>query len=221
ERGRIRGERDFGVSVLWIADAVRHFGPEAAQTVVDCSAKFMDRNMVGFGIGGDERRAAPELFREVYASAANHGMRLTCHAGESMGPQSVWGALKALRSERIGHGLTSHQDRELISHLRDTQVPVEVNITSNVRTGCCDGYGAHPVREFFDEKLLVTLNTDDPAMFGTSISQEYQIAQDLFGFTDEELKHLAMNSFRASFLPEDKKGEFLRKFEKVPVGHGD
>ncbi|HYG98037.1 MAG TPA: adenosine deaminase [Terriglobales bacterium] len=221
ERGRIRGERDFGVSVLWIADAVRHFGPEAAQSVVDCSAKFMDRNLVGFGIGGDERRAAPELFREVYASAANYGMRLTCHAGESMGPQSVWGALKALRSERIGHCLTSHQDRELISHLRDTQVPVEVNITSNVRTGCCDGYGAHPVREFFDEKLLMTLNTDDPAMFGTSLTQEYQIAQDLFGFTDEELKQLAMNSFRASFLPEDKKREFLRTFEKVPVGHGD
>lgn len=221
ERGRVRGERDFGVSLYWIADAVRHFGPEAAQCVVDSSAKFMDRNLVGFGIGGDERRAAPELFREVYASAASHGMRLTCHAGESVGPESVWGALKVLRSERIGHGLTSYRDRELVEHLRDTRVPVEVNITSNVRTGCCDGYHVHPVREFWNSGLLVTLNTDDPAMFGTSIGREYQIAQDLYGFTDEELKQLAMNSFRASFLPEDKKREFLRRFDDVQVGHGD
>jgi aminodeoxyfutalosine deaminase len=213
ERGRQRGERDFGVSLYWIADAVRHFGAEACQQVVDRAAKLVDRNVVGFGIGGDERRAGPELFRDVYASAARHGLRLTCHAGETVGPESVWGAIRHLRTERIGHGLTSGQDPELMKHLRDRQIAVEVSVTSNVRTGCCQSMEHHPVRRFYDEGLLVTLNTDDPALFGTSIAREYQVAQDVYGFTDEQLRQLAMNSFRASFLPEDKKREMLRRID--------
>jgi aminodeoxyfutalosine deaminase len=218
ERGRQQGERDFGVSVIWIADAVRHFGPEKAQCVVEHASKFTDRKMVGFGIGGDERRAAPELFHAVYADAARRGLRLTCHAGESVGPESVWGAIKALNTERIGHGLTCHRDSELMKFLRDRQIPVEVSVTSNLRTGCCESLEHHPLRKFFDEGLLVTLNTDDPALFGTSISREYQIAQNVYGFTDAELKQLAANSFRASFLPEDSKREYLRQLETiVPV----
>jgi aminodeoxyfutalosine deaminase len=220
ERGRLRGERDFGVSLYWIADAVRHFGPEKAQCVVDHAAKLIDRNVIGFGIGGDERRAAPELFHEVYANAARHGLRLTCHAGESVGPESVWGAL-ALKSERIGHGLTCHRDPDLIKHLRDQQIPVEISVTSNVRTGCCESFDLHPIRQYFDQGLLVTLNTDDPSMFSTTITREYQIARDCYGFTDGELKQLAMNSFRASFLPQDRKREFLKRFDSIPVAHGD
>lgn len=215
ERGRERGEYDFGVSLYWIADAVRHFGTEKAQRVVDHAAKLTDRNVIGFGIGGDEGRAAPELFREVYANAARHGLRLTCHAGETTGPESVWGAIKVLNSERIGHGLTCYRDPELIKYLRDKQIPVEVSITSNIRTGCCESYEAHPVRKYFDEGLLITLNTDDPGLFETTLAREYQIAQNFYGFTDEELKQLAMNSFRASFLPEEKKRELLRQFETI------
>jgi adenosine deaminase/aminodeoxyfutalosine deaminase len=99
ERGRRRGERDFGVSLYWIFDAVRHFGPEAAMTVAEHAVKMKHYDsVVGFGIGGDERRAAPELFREVYAYCAKNGLRLTCHAGETIGPESVWGALNALRT---------------------------------------------------------------------------------------------------------------------------
>lgn len=214
ERGRQRGERDFGVSLYWIADAVRHFGAESCQAVVDRAARLVDRNVIGFGIGGDERRAGPELFRDVYASAARHGLRLTCHAGETVGPESVWGAVRELKAERIGHGLTSHQDAELMKHLRDEQIPVEVSVTSNVRTGCCESFERHPIRQFFDEQLLVTLNTDDPALFATTLGREYQVAQDRYAFTNDELKQLAMNSFRASFLPEEKKGEMLKAFEQ-------
>ena len=113
ERGRERGERDFGISLLRIFDAVRQFGPEAAQCVFELAAKYRDRNAVGIGIGGDEVKAPPELFREQYAYAAAQGLRLTCHAGESAGPESIWGALN-LGAERIGHGLTAAQDPELI-----------------------------------------------------------------------------------------------------------
>lgn len=216
ERGRERGERDFGISLLWIFDAVRHFGAEAAQRVAELAVRYRDRNVVGFGIGGDERRAAPELFRDVYAYCADHGLRLTAHAGETSGPESIWGALN-LKAERIGHGLTAGQDPELVEELSRRQVPIEVCLTSNLRTGCCSKINDHPVRRYFDHGLMVTLNTDDPAMFRTSLSREYAIAQEEFGFTDEHLRELARNSFEASFLPAEKKLSLLNLFDAASL----
>src|SRR6266568_811741 len=169
EQGRARGEREFGVSVLWIFDAVRQFGPGAAQEVFELAARFRQRNVVAVGIGGDEQKAPPELFRDDYAYAAGQGLRLTAHAGESAGPESIWGALN-LGAERIGHGLTASQDPELIEEVATRQIPVEICLTSNVRTGCCSKISDHPVRRYFDQGLMVTLNTDDPSMFGTSIT---------------------------------------------------
>lgn len=214
ERGRTRGERDFGGSLLWIFDAVRQFGPEKAQEVADLAAQYKSSSIVGFGIGGDERQAAPELFRDVYAYAADHGLRLTAHAGESAGPESIWGALN-LRAERIGHGLTGWHDAELVEELSRRQIPVEICLTSNLRTGCCQSLADHPVRNYFDHGLMITLNTDDPAMFGTSLSREFQLAQDTFGFTDEHLREMARNSFEASFLPAEKKLRFLNLFDEA------
>lgn len=212
ERGRVRGERDFGISLLWIFDAVRQFGPEKAREVVDLAVRHKSPSVVGFGIGGDEQQAPPELFRDVYAYAADNGLRLTTHAGESAGPESIWGALN-LRAERIGHGLTAGQDPELVEELSKRQVPVEICLTSNLRTGCCPSLAKHPVKNYFDHGLMITLNTDDPAMSGTSMNREFQLAQETFGFTDEHLRELARNSFEASFLPAEKKLEFLNLFD--------
>ncbi len=214
ERGRERGERDFGISLLWIFDAVRQFGQEKAKSVVELAARYKGRGVVGFGIGGDEAKAGPELFREVYAYAGENGLRLTAHAGESAGPDSVWGALN-LRAERIGHGLTAWHDAELVEELSRRQIPVEICMTSNLRTGVCSTIAEHPVRRYFDQGIMVTLNSDDPAMFGTTLAGEYQLAQDAFGFTDEHLRELARNSFEASFLPAEKKLQFLNLFDSV------
>jgi adenosine deaminase/aminodeoxyfutalosine deaminase len=208
EHGRARGEKDFGVSLLWIFDAVRQFGAEKAQAVVDLAAQFRERNVAGFGIGGDELQGPAELFKDVYARAAAHGLHLTAHAGENAGPESIWGALN-LKAERIGHGLTAARDPELIEELAERQIPIEICVTSNLRTGCCADISQHPVRQYFDNGLMLTLNTDDPAMFRTSLVEEYQLVQDTFGFTDEHLRELARNSFEASFLPADKKVQFL------------
>lgn len=212
ERGRERGKRDFGISLIWIFDAVRQFGAEAAQTVFELAVKYRDRNVVGIGIGGDEVKAPPELFRDQYAYARDQGLRLTCHAGESAGPESIWGALN-LGAERIGHGLSAYRDPELIQELAERQIPLEICISSNLRTGCCLKMNDHPVRRYFDEGLMVTLNSDDPPMFGTTLNHEYELAQAEFGFTEEHLRELARNSFEASFLPAEKKIEFLNKLD--------
>jgi aminodeoxyfutalosine deaminase len=212
DRGRARGEHDFRISLLWIFDAVRQFGPEAAQRVFELAVRYHDRAVVGVGIGGDEQKAPPELFRDCYAWAADHGMRLTAHAGETGPPESIWGALN-LRAERIGHGLTAFHDPDLVEELGQRQVPVEICLTSNLRTGLCPNLNEHPAKSYFDHGVMITLNSDDPAMFGTTLAREYQLAQQTFGFTDEHLRELARNSFEASFLPAEKKLEFLNLFD--------
>ncbi len=217
ERGRKRGERDFGVSVLWIFDAVRQFGSEAARAVFELAVRYRDRHVVGIGIGGDEQKAPPELFREAYAYAADHGLHLTAHAGESAVPESVWGALN-LGAERIGHALTAVHDPELVEELSRRQIPIEICLTSNLRTGCCASISNHPVRNYFDHGLMLTLNTDDPALFRTSLNEEYQLAQSTFRFTNEHLRELARNSFEASFLPPELKIQYLNSFDTATVG---
>jgi adenosine deaminase/aminodeoxyfutalosine deaminase len=212
ERGRARGARDFGTSLLWIFDATRHFGVEEAQKVFELAVRYKDRHVVAVGIGGDEIKAPPELFRSVYAYAADHGLHLTAHAGETGPPESIWGALN-LHAERIGHGLSAAQDPDLIEELAQRQIPVELCITSNLRTGVCKTVAEHPTRNYFDQGVMITLNTDDPALFGTTLSREYQLAQETFGFSDEHLRELARNSFEASFLPAEKKLELLSLFD--------
>jgi aminodeoxyfutalosine deaminase len=208
ERGRQRGARDFGISLLWLFDAVRQFGPEAAQRVAEAAVRFRDCNVAGFGIGGDERRASPELFRDVYAWARDHGLRLTVHAGESAGPQSIWGALN-LGAERLGHALTAWQDPALLDTLVERQVPLEISVTSNLRTKCCASLESHPLGLYFERGALVTLNTDDPALFGNTLTGEYELARSAFGLSGDHLRELARNSFEASFLPPEEKLRFL------------
>jgi aminodeoxyfutalosine deaminase len=212
ERGRERGLRDFGVSLLWIFDAVRHFGPEAAGEVFDLAARLRDRNVVGIGIGGDEARGPAEGFRDLFKKAADNGLRLTAHAGETTGPESVWGAIN-IGAERIGHGLAAARDPELMEIMAEKQVPVEICITSNLRTGACADLQEHPVKKFFDNGLMITLNTDDPAMFQTTLNREYEIARQEFNFSEEHLRELARNSIEASFLTVEKKLKFLSQID--------
>ena len=216
ESGRRRGERDFGVSLLWIFDAVRHFGVEAAEKVFDLAARLRHRNVVGIGIGGVEERGPAENFKELYRRAAAQELRLTAHAGETAGPESIWAALN-IGAERIGHGISAVRDPELMEVLAQRQTPVEVCISSNLRTGVCASHAAHPVKTMFENGLMVTLNSDDPAMFQTSLSQEYELAQREFGFSEEQMREIARNSFEAAFLPAGKKIHFLQQIDAIAL----
>ena len=199
---------------------MRQFGAVGAREVFEVAARHRERNVVAIGLGGDELKGPPELFREAYAYAAENGLHLTAHAGENAGPESIWGALN-LRAERIGHGLTAAQDPELVEELSTRQVPVEICLTSNLRTGSCPSLSAHPVRQYFDQGIMITLNTDDPAMFRTSLAREYQLAQQSFGFTEEHLRELARNSSKPHSLLPEKKLTFLNLFDAAAAHTSD
>jgi adenosine deaminase/aminodeoxyfutalosine deaminase len=215
ERGRTRGEQDFKVSLLWIIDAVRHFGVTECGRVFRKAAELSQQypSIVGIGIGGDEALGPAHDFREIYAEARQAGLRLTCHAGESVGPQSIWAALN-IGAERIGHALSAQQDPDLIEVLAERQVPLELNITSNIRTGCCASLEDHPVRRYFEDGLMVTLNSDDPPFFGSNLLEEYILAHEKFEFPLDAMRELAANSIEASFLPPDRKLALLGEVER-------
>jgi len=135
------------------------------------------------------------------------------HAGESIGPESVWAAVN-IGAERIGHALSAQQDNELVEILAKKQIPLELNITSNLRTGCCLKLENHPVRLYFEEGLMITLNSDDPPFFGANLLDEYVLAHKEFAFSLDQMRELAANSVEASFLPPDRKLALLEKVEQ-------
>jgi adenosine deaminase/aminodeoxyfutalosine deaminase len=210
ERARERASSELGLSLYWIFDAVRHFTVEEADRVFRKAAEMREfyPSIVAIGLGGDERRTGSEPFRHLYARAREAGLRLTNHAGETTGPEAIWEAL-AVGSERIGHAVSAIQDENLLQDLKVRRTPLELNPSSNVRTGVCPSFSAHPLRQYFDRGLLVTLNSDDPAFFGSDLVNEFLLAHTQQGFSRDELRQLAANSILASFLPETEKAHWL------------
>lgn len=189
---------DSPVEVRWILDAIRHFGVQHAMQVAELAAERVNDGVVAFGIGGDEERGPAAWFGEVFRFAKAAGLRLTPHAGETVGPESVWAALE-IGADRIGHGIRAIDDPALMRHLRDRAVPLEVSISSNVLTGAVASLDSHPVRRLYDAGVPITLNTDDPAIFATTLSGEYELAARHFGFSEAELRGIAKNGFRYAF----------------------
>jgi aminodeoxyfutalosine deaminase len=187
------------VQTRWIFDAIRQFGVEPAREVAEWAAERQDRGVVAFGIGGSEARGPAECFHDVFAFAKREGLHLVAHAGEGTSAQSIWAALD-LGAERIGHGISAIDDPALMRHLRERDIPLEICITSNLVTGVVRRMEDHPVRRLFDAGVPITLNTDDPAMFRCSLVGEYDLAKDEFGFSEMELRGIAENGFRYSFL---------------------
>lgn len=188
------------IPVRFVFDAVRQFGLDHVWATARQAVKHRALGVVAFGVGGDEINGPVKQFREVFRFARENGLRLAPHAGETVGPESVWAALEC-GAERIGHGIRSIEDPALVKHLRDRDIPLEVCISSNICTGAVSSLREHPVRRLYDAGVPIVLSSDDPAMFHTSLLREYELARDEFGFGDEELTRLARNSLRYAFEP--------------------
>jgi adenosine deaminase len=207
-------QRERGTHVNIAFDYGRQFGVETAWKVLEIAVRNMRHGLVAWSIGGDEVNYPPELFAEIFAAARKAGLHLMAHAGEVVGPASVWGAVNALGCERVGHGIRSVEDPALLEHLLARGIVLDISPSSNVRTGAVPSIEAHPLRQLFDAGIHVTLNTDDPTFFNTTLNDEYRLAARVFGFNADELTTLALNGVRATFLPQHEQQALLIEFER-------
>jgi adenosine deaminase len=210
-----------GVEIALIADLCRNLGPQTAARTLRELQEVRDMGVVGIGLGGSEQTFPPEPYREAYREARRLGFHTTAHAGEAAGPQSIWGALKSLQVERIGHGTRAEEDTDLVAYLAEKQIPLEMCPLSNTATAVVNRIEDHPIRRYFDRGLLVTVSTDDPKMFGNSLAGEYQVLEDVFGFTPEEIRHVAENSVKASWMDDDRKRRMLAAMLPGGAGGGE
>ncbi len=211
--GRDQARQEFGVEMRWITDIARCF-PETADPVVEwvTSPEGQAGGVVALGLGGPEVGWPPELFTEAFQQARARGLHSNPHAGETVGPASVWGSLRALKAERLGHGVRSIEDSALIDYLIEHQVPLEVNPTSNLCLGVYPSYTAHPLRRLLEAGVCVTINSDDPALFNTTLVDEYRHAVEDCGLSIDQLEQAALNAVQACYLPEAQKTEMADQF---------
>lgn len=181
-----------------MVDLVRDYGPERGHELLRNILLRDPRYLIGITVGGSEDAYPTPQFSEIYDLARGSGLGLSIHVGEWLGPPSVWEALEALSPDRIGHGVRAIEDPRLVRHLADRQIPLEISLTSNLRTGVYDGYASHPVRRLYEAGVPITINTDDPTFFGTDLLEEYAHLGAL-GFRDSEILELVENSFTYAF----------------------
>jgi len=227
EAGRNAARADFGVEMRWIFDIPRNlsfppaggYDPYPAERTLDYALAGREVGVIGFGLGGNEVGAPPEPFAHAFERA--HAERLLCapHAGETEGPASVWGAIEKLRADRIGHGVRAIEDPRLIDVLRERQIPLEVNIVSNLRLHIYKSVAEHPFPMLDRMGVKVTVNSDDPPLFNTNLCTEYEVVASAFGYTPRELMRIARNAFEVSAAPPALKAKLLAEFDEWAAEH--
>ncbi len=205
EDARVAAERDFGLVLRWIYDIPGESGLPAADATIGYALDHRPEALVGFGLGGPEIGVPRPQFAPHFEAARAAGLHSVPHAGETTGPETVWDALRHLGAERIGHGTSAATDPDLLQHLAERGIPLEVCPSSNVATRAVASLAEHPLQVFVDAGVVVTINSDDPPMFGTTLNREYEIAADLLGLDEPGLAHLALAGVAASFAPDDVK----------------
>ncbi|MEE9207211.1 MAG: adenosine deaminase [Gemmatimonadota bacterium] len=204
-RAAAHAEREWGISMSYTIDYARHMPPEDFVGVAEWAVGRQGSGVSALGLGGPEVGFPPKLFTEAFEIARRHGLPSAPHAGETMGASSVRGAIEALHADRIGHGVRCLEDPDLVGLLRERQTPLEVCPSSNVCLGVSPSLDKHPLPRLMEEGLYVTINSDDPPMFGTTLTDEFLRTTDVFAFSHETIGELALNAAQASFLPQDRR----------------
>jgi len=215
ESARAWGEKELGVGVGWVFDIVRNVRPvEHGLTVAEWAVSGMGKGVVALGLGGMEKGYPPEPFAAAFAQARAAGLPGVPHAGETDGAESVRGAVGALHAIRIGHGVRCLEAPELVATLREKQIPLEVCPSSNVCLGVAPSLKAHPLPRLLEEGLYVTINSDDPPMFNTTLTDEYRRVAETFGFSVEQIEQFVLNAVRASLLPAEARRTMEKEFKQ-------
>ena len=218
EAARVAAERDFGLVLRWIYDVPGESGLPAADATLDYALNHRPEGLIGFGLGGPEIGVPRPQFQPHFDAARAAGLRSLPHAGETTGPETVWDAIRLLGAERIGHGTTAAQDPALLAHLAETGIPLEVCPSSNLATRAVASLDEHPIRAFRDAGVTITVNSDDPPMFGTTLNREYEIAAELLELDEAGVADLARAAVHASYADEGVKTRILGEIDEHVAG---
>jgi aminodeoxyfutalosine deaminase len=218
--GRRIAREQHGVELAWIFDIDGSRGAENGPPTLDWVMRHRPEGTVALGLGGPEIGVPRGWYREQFGAARDAGLHLVPHAGETTGPETIWTALRELGAERIGHGTSAAEDPSLLAHLAEHGIPLEVCLTSNLRTRVVSSIDAHPIRRFLAAAVPVTLATDDPGMFHTDLNHEYRLCHDHHGLDAAALAELARTGVRAAFCSADLRAEIIAGIDAVERRHG-
>ncbi|SDP44414.1 adenosine deaminase [Nakamurella panacisegetis] len=220
EDARLQAERDFGIALRWCFDIPGEAGPEAADATLEIALTQQPAGLISFGLGGPEIGVPRPQFARHFAAARAAGLHSAPHAGESTGPQTVWDAIEHLGAERIGHGIAAAQDPRLMAYLADHGIALEVCPTSNVCTRSVRSLAEHPLPALAAAGVPVTINSDDPPMFSTTLNREYEVAADLLGLDASGIAGLAMAAAQYSFAPAAEKAQLVEQIDRYRQAAG-
>jgi adenosine deaminase len=209
------GSREFGVNAKLIGILSRTYGPDVAWKELEALLRHRDR-LVAVDLAGDEVNWPGDLFVAHIRQAREAGLRITAHAGESAGPESVWQAIQDLGAARIGHGVRALEDPVLLDYLADHQIGIESSLTSNVQTSTVPDYASHPLRTFLEQGLLATINTDDPGVSGIDLRYEYEVAAPAAGLTRAQARQAQRNALAIAFLSADERATLAQRTDRQP-----
>lgn len=214
--GAAEGSAATGVKVNLIGILSRTYGPEIARKELDALLTHR-QHFVALDLAGDEANFPARLFTEHFRRARDAGWRVTVHAGESAGPESVWDAIRLLGAERIGHGVRALEDPALADFLAENRIAIEANLTSNVQTSTVPDLASHPLRAMLDRGLLASINTDDPGVSAIDLRHEFEVAAPEAGLSREQIRQAQANALETAFLSAEEKAALRAKREKLPV----
>lgn len=218
-----KASEQFDIKCRLIIDITRDHGHVDAIARLNEITEYLGDTVIGIGLGGSEQDYPAYLFKEVFLEAKKRGFHVVAHAGEVAGPRSIWSAINDLQAERIGHGVRAIEDPKLVEYLATNRVPLEVCVNSNIKTGVYKKYNDHPIKELFDSGIITTINSDDPAMFETTLTEEYLVIENQIKMPIDKIIRLMNNSIDASFATIDEKiklkkglnGYWIQNFEKL------
>ncbi|VXC54125.1 adenosine deaminase [Aeromicrobium sp. 9AM] len=218
EDARRRAEADFGLTMRWCFDIPGESGLPSAEVTLDTALRLQPDGLVSFGLGGPEIGVGREQFKPYFQQANAAGLHSVPHAGESTGPETIWDSINHLGAERIGHGIAAAQDPALMAYLAEHQIALEVCPTSNVCTRSVPSLAEHPLPALVAAGVPVTINSDDPPMFSTTLNHEYEVAAELLGLDDDGVADLARASVRSSFADDATKAAILTEIDAYAAG---
>jgi len=220
EDARRAAEAELGVTLRWCFDIPGEAGLQSAEETTRLALGLQPEGLVSFGLGGPEIGVPRPQFKPYFDQARAAGLHSVPHAGETTGPETVWDALRELGAERVGHGTSAAQDRRLLEHLAEHRIPLEVCPTSNIATRAVRVLDEHPIRDMVAAGVLVTVNSDDPPMFGTDLNTEYAVAARLLGLDRAGVAALAKNAVEASFMDAPGKARLAAEIDAYTASWG-